>query len=250
MKARALEQYLNEYLNAEAFHDYAPNGIQVEGRPEVRRIALGVTASQELIEKAAAIGADAVLVHHGWFWRGEDPRLVGMKGRRAAACIRAGMTLFAYHLPLDAHPEVGNNVELARRLGIEIERRAGEYDLFFCGRLASGAERADEFAARAEKVLGRTPLLIGDGSRRVERIGWCSGAAQGEIARAAEMGCDLYLSGEIRESTTYEARELGLCYLAAGHHATEQFGIQALGDHLARVFPELEFNYINVSNPA
>ena len=173
-----------------------------------------------------------------------------MKGRRAAACIRAGMTLLAYHLPLDAHPEVGNNVELARRLGIEIERRAGEYDLFFCGRLASGAERADEFAARAEKVLGRTPLLIGDGSRRVERIGWCSGAAQGEIARAAEMGCDLYLSGEIREATTYEARELGLCYLAAGHHATEQFGIQALGEHLARVFPELEFNYINVSNPA
>lgn len=249
MKVKALIDYLDECLKPGEFRDYAPNGLQVEGRGEVRRIVLGVSASLGLIREAARRNADAVLVHHGWFWRGEDPRITGVKGARVRALIESGLSLIAYHLPLDAHPEVGNNAELARVLGLCVEARAGEYGLLHVGRILSGPMRAEEFARRVETALGRRPLLVGPAGKTVERIGWCSGAAQDELAHAALLGCDLYLSGEIREHTTFEAVELGVPYLAAGHTATEQFGIQALGRRLTEVFPELEVEFIAQDNP-
>lgn len=249
MKVSALIEHLNNLLRPEEFHDYAPNGLQVEGTPEVRRIALGVSASLGLIERASTYGADMVLVHHGWFWRGEDARLTGIKGRRVRALIKANMNLVAYHLPLDAHPEFGNNAELARLLGLTVETRAGSLGLLNVGTINGGSVSVEKFAARVERVLGRRPLLVGPEDGMVSRVAWCSGAAQDELTAAADLGAQLYLSGEISERTTFEAIELGIPYLAAGHTATEQFGIQALGRHLKATFPELEIKYFAEENP-
>lgn len=249
MKVSALIEHLNGLLKPEEFRDYAPNGLQVEGRGEVRRIVLGVTASLGLIKAAAERKADMVLVHHGWFWRGEDPRLVGMKGRRVRALLSAGMNLAAYHLPLDAHPEFGNNAELARLLGLTVEARAGELGLLHLGSLIGGPVRVADFADQVERVLGRRPLVLGPREKKVSRIAWCSGAAQDELLEAASLGADLYLSGEVSERTTFEAVESGVTYFAAGHTATEQFGIQALGRHLAQTFPELTVEYVAEENP-
>ena len=249
MQASALIEHLNNLLRPEEFHDYAPNGLQVEGTSEVRRIALGVSASLGLIERASAYGADMVLVHHGWFWRGEDARLTGIKGRRVRALIKANMNLVAYHLPLDAHPEFGNNAELARLLGLTVEMRAGSLGLLNVGTINGEAVSVEKFAARVERVLGRKPLLVGPEDGMVSRVAWCSGAAQDELTAAADLGAQLYLSGEISERTTFEAIELGIPYLAAGHTATEQFGIQALGRHLKTTFPELEIKYFSEENP-
>ncbi|MDO5531287.1 Nif3-like dinuclear metal center hexameric protein [Sutterella sp.] len=250
MKTRDLIAYLDELLVPGEFKDYAPNGLQVEGRGEVNRIVLGVSASLGLIEAARERRADAVLVHHGWFWRGEDARITGVKGRRVRTLIESEMNLIAYHLPLDAHAEVGNNAELARVLGLSIESRTGEYGLLHTGSILSGPMRADAFAARVTEALGRAPLLVGDAGKTVARVGWCSGAAQDWIGEAAALGCDLYLSGEIREHTTFEAVELGIPYLAAGHTATEQFGIQALGRRLSEAFPDLTIEFVPQENPA
>lgn len=249
MKVSALIEHLNGLLRPEDFRDYAPNGLQVEGRPDVRKIVLGVTASLGLVEQAAARGADMVLVHHGWFWRGEDPCLVGTKGRRVRALMEAGMNLVAYHLPLDAHPELGNNAELGRLLGFRTEIRAGEMGLLHVGTLEDGPLSVKCLAERVEGVLHRKPLLVGPIDTTVSRVAWCSGAAQDELTAAAALGAELYLSGEISERTTFEARELGVSYLAAGHTATEQFGIQALGRHLRQAFPELDVEYVREENP-
>ena len=249
MQIKALTDYLNTYLNAEAFKDYAPNGLQVEGRREIRRIVLGVSASQAIIDHAVAAGADCILVHHGWFWRGEPSQITGMQRRRLAALLAADINLVAYHLPLDAHPVVGNNAELGRLFGLKLEKRTGMYDLLNIGVPETGPVPVGEFCSRVERVLGRRPLAVGPTQGTVTRVGWCSGAAQDEILAAAAEGCDLYISGEISERTTYEARENGIAYLAAGHHATEKFGIQALGRHLAEVFPELEITYYEGNNP-
>lgn len=250
MQVQALIRHLDEYLRAGEFRDYAPNGLQVEGRQEVSRIVLGVSASLGLIEAAARRGADAVLVHHGWFWKGESPRICGTRGKRIRRLIESGMNLIAYHLPLDAHEEVGNNAELARVLGLSIDVRAGEYGLLHAGNILSGPMTAAAFAERVSERLGRTPLLAGNGEKIVRRVGWCSGAAQDMLSEAAGLGCDIYLSGEIREPTYFEAVESGVPYIAAGHTATEQFGIQALGRHLKAQFPELELEFIAQDNPA
>lgn len=248
MRIQELTQYLDTYLRAGEFHDYAPNGLQVEGSREVEHIVLGVSASLGLIDEAARRGADVVLVHHGWFWKGESPRIAGVKGCRIRHLMQSGMHLVGYHLPLDAHETVGNNAELARVLGLTIESRHGEYGLLHVGEIISGAMLAADFAQRVNAALGRAPLLVGDAQKMVRRIGWCSGAAQDELAAAAALGCDLYLSGEIREHTTFEAIESGVPYLAAGHTATEQFGIQALGRHLQKVFPGLVIEYVPQDN--
>lgn len=249
MQIKELTDYLNTYLNAGDFKDYAPNGLQVEGRSEIRRIVLGVSASQAIIDHAAAAGADCILVHHGWFWRGEPSQVVGMKRRRLAALLAADINLVAYHLPLDAHPVVGNNAELGRLFGLKLEKRTGMYDLLNIGIPESGPVPFGDFCSRVERVLGRRPLAVGPTKGLVTRVGWCSGAAQDEILAAAAEECDLYISGEISERTTYEARENGIAYLSAGHHATERFGIQALGRHLSEVFPELEITYYEGDNP-
>jgi dinuclear metal center YbgI/SA1388 family protein len=241
-----LAAYLDGLLEAGRFRDYCPNGLQVEGRREVRRIVCGVSASLTLLEAAIAAGADAVLAHHGWFWRNEDGRVTGIRRARLKALLAHDISLFAYHLPLDTHAELGNNAQLARLMDWTVEGRFGEQDVGFLGR-AEG--KAGEIADRLALKLGRLPLLVGDAARPVERIAWCSGGAQGWFEQAIAAGADLYVSGELSEQTTHLARESGVPYIAAGHHATERYGVQALGAHLAERFG-LDCRYVEIDNPA
>lgn len=241
-----LAAYLDGLLEAVRFRDYCPNGLQVEGRREVRRIVCGVSASLTLLEAAIAAGADAVLAHHGWFWRNEDGRVTGIRRARLKALLANDISLFAYHLPLDAHAELGNNAQLARLMGWTVEGRFAEQDVGFLGR-AEG--KAGEIADRLALKLGRLPLLVGDAARPVGRIAWCSGGAQGWFEQAIAAGADLYVSGELSEQTTHLARESGVPYIAAGHHATERCGVQALGAHLAERFG-LDCRYVEIDNPA
>ncbi len=249
MQTQDLIEHLNVYLNAASFKDYAPNGLQVEGKPEIRRIVLGVSASQALVDHACSIEADCILVHHGWFWRGERPEVVGMKQRRLKALLAHDINLIAYHLPLDAHGEVGNNAEIARVLGLEIEERGGDHELLFIGRPKEGAVKTEAFVARVSEAFGGIRVRVGETDGEIRRVGWCSGAAQDELIEAASRGCNVYISGEISERTTYEARENGILYLACGHHATETLGIRALGRHLKSQWPELEISWFDDENP-
>lgn len=247
MQLGELQTHLDELLEVARFRDYSPNGLQVEGRPEVRKVVCGVTASQALLDVAVAANADAIVVHHGYFWRGEDGRISGIRKRRLASLLVHDISLLAYHLPLDAHPELGNNAQLARLLGWRGEGRFGEQDLGWIGRPehpASAGHIARSLAAR----LGREPLLVGAAEREVRRVAWCTGAAQGYFEQAIEAGADLYVSGEISEPTVHLARESGVPYIAAGHHATERYGIHALAAHLAERFG-LDARFADVDNP-
>ncbi len=241
-----IEQHLATTLDINRFRDYCPNGLQVEGRQQVRHIVTGVTASMALLEAAQQQGADMVLVHHGYFWRGEDPRVVGPRQRRLKHLLAHDINLFAYHLPLDAHPELGNNAQLARVLGFVPEGRFGEQDLGWTGR--APVSTVGELAALVERTLGRTPVVIGESSQPLARIGWCTGAAQGAMDAAVAAGVTAYLSGEISEQTVHLARETGVAYLACGHHATERYGVQALGAHLAQEFG-IRHQFIDIDNP-
>ncbi len=230
--------YTDSLLRAAEFRDYCPNGLQVEGRPEIRRILSGVTASRALIEAAVAAGADALLVHHGYFWKGEDPRIRGMKRARLGLLLANDINLIAYHLPLDAHPELGNNAGLARVLGLRAEGTFGQGEgpeLGWHGRLQAPLSPA-AFAELLEERLGHRPLHLTGGPGTIARIGWCTGAAQGYLEAAAALGLDAFVSGEVSEATAHAAAELGIHYFAAGHHATERYGVQALGEHLAERF--------------
>ncbi len=247
MKREELMMYLDGLLTPAKFRDYCPNGLQVEGRSEIARIVTGVTASQALLDAAIAIDADAILVHHGYFWKGEDGRVTGIRRKRLASLLAADINLLAYHLPLDAHPELGNNAQLACRMGWLAEGRFGEQDIAWLGGLAEPSSLA-QFSARVAQVLGREPLTLGDPQRTIRRIGWCTGGAQGYFEQAVALGVDAYVSGEVSEQTVHLARESGVAYLAAGHHATERFGAQALGEHLARQFG-LDCRFIDVDNP-
>ncbi|MBX3651610.1 MAG: Nif3-like dinuclear metal center hexameric protein [Burkholderiales bacterium] len=247
MERAVLEAYLADYLQVPDFRDYCPNGLQVEGRADVRCIVTGVTASSALIEAAVAAGADALLVHHGYFWRGEDGRITGMRRRRITALLEHDLNLFAYHLPLDVHPEVGNNAQLALRLGMMPAGRFGEQDIGVHGRLREETTLAG-FGERIEQETARRPLLIGDPARPLRRVAWCTGGAQGLFEQAIALGVDAYVSGEISEQTVHAARESGVAYVAAGHHATERYGVQALGEHLARHFG-LRHRFIDIDNP-
>lgn len=246
MDRNELAAYLDVLLECGRFRDYCPNGLQVEGRPEIRRVVCAVSASLTLLEAAREDGADAVLVHHGWFWRGEDGRVTGIRRARLKTLLENDLSLFAYHLPLDAHAEFGNNAQLARRLGWAVEGRFGEQDVGFLGRTEGSAQ---EIADRLALELGRLPLLVGDAGRRVGRIAWCSGGAQGYFEQAIAAGADLYVSGEISEQTTHLAQESGVPFIAAGHHATERYGVQALGAHLAERFG-ISCRYVELDNPA
>lgn len=240
----------DRYLNVAKIPDYCPNGLQVEGRPEVRRIVSGVTASQALLDAAVDAGADAVLVHHGYFWKNEDPRVVGMKQRRLKTLLSHDISLLAYHLPLDVHEEVGNNVQLARLLGLTIEgllEPDNPKSVGLVGALATPLTPA-EFAKLVQEKLQREPLMV-EGGGLISRVGWCTGGAQGYIDKAVAAGVDAYLTGEISEPTVHSARENGLSFFAAGHHATERYGVQALGDYLARRF-EIEHIFVDCPNPA
>ena len=247
MKRDELASYLDRLLDVSRVKDYCPNGLQVEGTPDVRRIVTGVTASLAFIEAAAADGADALLVHHGWFWKGEDGRIVGTRRRRIGALLAADANLFAYHLPLDLHAELGNNAQLGARLGIPTTGRCGDQELVWLGELAA-PEPLEAFRARVEAAVGRAPLLIGDPARIVRRAAWCTGGAQDWFEAAIGAGVDVYVTGEISEQHVHLARETGVAFVAAGHHATERFGIQALGRHLAETFG-LEHRFIDIDNP-
>ena len=244
-----LVEEADRFLNAARIADYCPNGLQVEGRPQVRRIVSGVTASQALLEAAVEAEADVVLVHHGYFWKGEDARVTGMKRRRLQTLLGHDISLLAYHLPLDLHPEVGNNVQLARQLEITVEGPLDPDNPKVVGLLGSLAEpmTARDFSRRVQEVLGREPLLV-EGTGMVRRIGWCTGGGQGYIDDAIAAGVDLFLTGEASEQTFHSARENGVSFIAAGHHATERYGVQALGDYLARRFA-IEHLFIDCPNP-
>ena len=247
MRRAELETYLDQYLDTGRFRDYCPNGLQVEGRATVNALVTGVTASLELIEQAIAAGADAMLVHHGYFWRGEDARITGVRRRRIALLMTHDISLFAYHLPLDAHPEVGNNIALARVLDFSVAGRFGDQDLGFHGE-AAGVLRLDALVQRIGERLSRNPLVIGDPARSVQRVAWCTGAAQGYLEDAVRLGVDVFISGEVSEQTVHLARESGVAFVSAGHHATERYGVQALGAHLADRFG-ISHQFIDVSNP-
>lgn len=246
-----LNEALDAMLEPRQFSDYAPNGLQVEGRPQVQRLATGVTACQALIDAAIGWGADALLVHHGFFWRNESPALTGMKRRRIAALLDADVSLFGYHLPLDAHPEYGNNARLADLLGIEIRGELQPGDVSAVGNTGRLPEpcRVADFLARVAQVLGREPLHVGDPERRVQCIAWCTGGAQGYIEAAVAAGADLYLTGEVSEQTVHVAREEGIEFIAAGHHATERYGVQAVGSAIAAQLG-IEHRFIDIDNPA
>ena len=264
-----LEAILNTELSPQLVKDYCPNGMQIEGKSDIKRIVTGVTASQALIDKAIALNADAILVHHGYFWKGESEVIKGMKGKRIRTLIKNDINLYGYHLPLDIHPSLGNNAELARLLGIEVEGglEGHAQSVAMYGRLTEPMTAGD-FATKINQVLNRQPLHISpenlsaenlslenldpenavDKGELVETVGWCTGGGQDYIELAAQKGLDAFISGEISERTTYVARELGIHYYAAGHHATERYGIKALGEwlHLEHGF---EVMFVDIDNP-
>lgn len=248
----SLEQLVetaDRYLESARIQDYCPNGLQVQGREQVRLLVSGVTASQQLLDAAVAAGADAILVHHGYFWKNEDARLIGMKHRRIKTLLSHDISLLAYHLPLDVHPEVGNNVQLGRRLGLQdIRPLPGDAKgLIWHGELPQ-AQSAADFGRQVADVLQREPLVV-DGRRAIRRLAWCTGGAQGYIDQAIAAGVDAYLTGEVSEQTVHSARENGVSFFAAGHHATERYGVQALGDHLAAQLG-IQHLFIDCDNPA
>lgn len=248
-----LTDYLSSFLNIHTFKDYAPNGLQVEGCQEVKTIVTGVTACQALIDEAIALKADALLVHHGFFWKNESDVITGMKQKRIKALLENNINLYGYHLPLDAHPEVGNNVELGRQLKLDnIEAVDNIAGLSTPGLLWKGTlpEKmlASDFSAFLKAVLDRKALHLGDENQTIASVAWCTGGAQDYIDLAAQLGVDAFISGEASERTFHCAIEQNIHYFAAGHHATERYGIQALGRHLAAQFG-LTHHFVDIDNP-
>lgn len=247
MRVKELESYLDSLLNVSYFRDYCPNGLQVEGRSEIGTIVSGVTASFDLLQAAIEENADAVLVHHGYFWRGENECLVGMKRRRIALLISHDVSLFAYHLPLDAHPEMGNNSQLGNKLGFVETGRFGEQNIAIYGS-PSQVVSLRELGNRLERILSRRPLVIGDETKPIRRVAWCTGAAQDYFDEAIRLGVDVFITGEISEQTVHAARESGVAFISAGHHATERYGVQALGEHIGQKF-DIAHQFIDIGNP-
>ena len=263
ISAQALTDFCDEYLSAAAFKDYAPNGLQVDGGRPIQRIVTGVTACEALIDAAIADRADAILVHHGYFWKGEPTPITGMKGQRIRKLMQHGISLIGYHLPLDAHPHIGNNAKLAEQLDMTIISALYPSESHPVGNIANCTpQNAQSLITQITDALGRLPLHISahyqasdsnqsdtQNNRLIERVGICTGGAQDMIEQAALMGCDAFISGEISERTTHIARELGIDYFACGHHATERGGIQALGDIVAQQFG-LAVTFVDIDNPA
>jgi len=247
MELKVLNNYLKELLQPERFNDYCPNGLQVEGKSVVNKIVTGVTASMALLEKAEQVNADAVLVHHGYFWRGEAQEVTGIKMRRLKFLLGHDINLFAYHLPLDAHPDIGNNRMLGKVLDLEIDGWLDDKNMIARATLP----KEQSLQAVVEQVsakLNRPAQMVGDAAKPIKTIAWCTGAAQGYIEQAIDHDIDVFVSGEISEPTVHLARESNTAYIAAGHHATERYGIRALGEHLATTFG-LQHEFIDVDNP-
>jgi dinuclear metal center YbgI/SA1388 family protein len=247
MKLNELNDYLTQFLQPERFSDYCPNGLQVEGKSEVQKIVTGVTASLELLQRAQSINADVILVHHGYFWRGESQVVTGIKMRRLKFLLSHDISLFAYHLPLDAHAEIGNNVMLAEVLGLDIAGWLDDKNMIPWSAF-NQAKPMQELVHAVSANLNRQAQLIGEMEKPVRTVAWCTGAAQGYIEQAIASNIDVFISGEISEQTVHLARESNTAYIAAGHHATERYGIKALGEHLAKRF-SLQHEFIDVANP-
>jgi dinuclear metal center YbgI/SA1388 family protein len=246
-----LVSYCNDYLSVDRFKDYCPNGLQVEGKSTVTKIVSGVTASQALIDAAVEVGADLLLVHHGYFWKGEAEPLTGIKGNRIRTLMKNDISLLAYHLPLDAHPEVGNNAQLAKIIGMRTEGGMEQGNPHSVGNVGSIPEpmSAQSFSDLVSIKLNRQAELVLGDNRSVQRVAWCTGSAERMIERADQLGADLFISGEISEPVVHYAREAGIHYLSAGHHATERYGAKALGEHLSNRF-SIEHHFIDIDNPA
>lgn len=246
-----LLQAFDELLEPTRFRDYGPNGLQVEGADRVSVLVSGVTASRALIEAAIERGAQAIFVHHGLFWRGHDGRVTGWLKQRLGLLLAHNVNLYAYHLPLDAHPEYGNNAQLGQRLGFDVQSRFGEQDLGFMGGVSEGAGYRDAaaLADHVGAVLGRTALHVAGDGRPIRRVAWCSGGAQGYFEAAIAAGADAYITGEISEPQAHYARETGVAFIACGHHASERFGAAAVAEHMARRYG-LQHEFIDIDNPA
>lgn len=240
--------FLDMLLDAKAFKDYGPNGLQVEGRDEVRKIVTGVTASRALIEAAIAAQADAILVHHGLFWKNQDGRVTGWMRQRLGLLLGNDLSLFAYHLPLDAHPVLGNNAQLGVKLKLALDGRFGDQDIGFLGSPDNPLTLA-ALVALLQYRLGRAPVAVEGDGRPIRRVAWCTGGAQGWFEAAIAAGADAYITGEISEPQAHHARETGVAYLACGHHATERFGVAAVGARVAEEFG-IEHQFIDIDNPA
>lgn len=243
----SLLQAFDTLLQPARFKDYGPNGLQVEGRDTIATVVSGVTASRALIEAAIAARADAIFVHHGLFWRGQDGRVTGWMKQRLQLLLAHDINLFAYHLPLDAHPELGNNAQLGVQLGLVPESHFGEQDLGCLG----SADFADaaQLAERVESVLNRSVTLVQPAQVAIKKVAWCTGGAQGYFEAAIAAGADAFITGEISEPQAHYAREMGVAYLACGHHATERYGAPAVAAHVA-VQLGLAHVFIDIENPA
>ena len=238
-------------LQPTRFKDYGPNGLQVEGKTQIRRIVSGVTASRALIEAAIAAQADAIFVHHGLFWRGQDGCVTGWMKQRLALLLAHDINLFAYHLPLDAHPELGNNAQLGRQLGLKAGSCFGEQDLGFLGGRIDGGRfsSAPELAEHIENILKRPVVQVGPAQAAIKSIAWCSGGAQGYFEAAIAAGADAFITGEISEPQAHYAREMGVAFIACGHHASERYGAPAVAAHVAAQLG-LDHQFIDIDNPA
>lgn len=245
-----LHSALDALLQPERFKDYCPNGLQVEGRAHVRKIVSGVTASLALIEAAIAVQADTILVHHGLFWRGYDGRITGWLRQRLALLFAHNINLFAYHLPLDTHADLGNNAQLGLRLGLAVEGRFGDQQLGCLGvPVGRSFDGAQALAMHVETMLGRSVVLVPGRPGPIRRVAWCSGGAQSYFEEAIAAGVDAFITGEISEPQAHLARECGVAYLACGHHATERYGAPAVGRWVAQQLG-LEHAFIDIDNPA
>lgn len=240
---------LNSLLKPDLFKDYCPNGLQIEGKEQIGHVVTGVTACQALIDAAVDCGADAILVHHGYFWRDEDPCIRGMKGNRIKSLLASELSLFAYHLPMDCHPWLGNNAGLGRAMGFNdfgpMRAEDGTFPVFSA--VLSAPIPVVDIASRLTEALGREILV--EGERMISSVAWCTGGGQGYIGEAADAGADLYVTGEVSEQTIHVARERGLAFIAAGHHATERFGVQAVGEFLATEMG-IKHTFVDIDNPA
>ena len=247
---KELINWCDTILQAHQFKDYCPNGLQIEGKSEVHQLVSSTTASLQAIEAALDLKADALIVHHGYFWKGEPQQLTGLKGKRVKQLMQADVSLIAYHLPLDAHTEFGNNKALADLLGITITGALDPTERFPIGNVGelSTAISSTDFAQLLQDKLGQSPLHISSGKDQIKKIGFCTGGAQDFLYKAAALNCDAYISGEVSERTYHEALEYGVDYFAAGHHATERYGVQRLAEALADAF-NLKHQYVELNNP-
>ncbi|WP_273428439.1 Nif3-like dinuclear metal center hexameric protein [Chitinibacter tainanensis] len=247
IQRQELENYIGQLLAVARFKDYAPNGLQVEGNSEVAHIATAVTASAAAIDAAIACGADTLLVHHGYFWKGEDPTITRTKKLRIGKLLAHDLNLLAYHLPLDAHPELGNNAQLAKKLGLRVTGQFGEQDLGLLGELPVPMS-LETLSQHIGLQLLRPALALGDPRKPIHKVAWCTGGAQSYFREASNLDIDCFITGEASEFVTHLAQESGVAYIAAGHHATERFGVQALGEHLATEWA-LQVTHLELDNP-